>query len=138
MNVKLSQGVVGENFSFMPRQIVECSPETGARLIAGRIGVKAKDDADVDGVYPDTTPDERKAAEAEARKKYTKMGLKPERIDRIFDNRRGKVERAIKTPPSTPEGGTADTGKCQGETKAGNPCGRKPETGSKFCAAHQD
>jgi hypothetical protein len=137
MNVRLTQGLVGENSSFLPRQIVECSDETGERLIRGRIGVRAKDDAEVDAIYPEPTPEERKAAEAKARVKYAKMGLNP---DKILAKRRG-VERAIKPTPETPEGGdpaTDDQGKCQGETGAGNPCGRKAVKGKKYCAAHQE
>jgi len=148
MNVKLIQGMVGDNYSFLPRQIISCPDAVGKELIQGRVAVKASDDAEVDAEFPELSDEEKDSIEAAAVKKYKGMGLDHARVmTRRLNLRRQANERtkAIlprggKTP-STPEdsGGPAPVGdgKCQGETGAGNPCGRKAAKGSEFCAAHE-
>jgi len=139
MNVRLHQGAVGQNFNFVPKQIVSCSDDVGRRLIAGRVATKASDAAEADDAWPELTAEEKAEAQAAARAKYKRMGLDP---DKIFAKRRG-IERAIKPAAKTPEGdgegsGSAgDSEKCAGKTGAGNPCGRAPKTGSEYCAAHE-
>lgn len=137
MNVKLMQGAVGQNFNFLPRQVIACPSDIGKRLVEGRLAVKAPDDAEIDGEWPVLSAEEKAEAQAAARVKYKKMGLDP---DKVFAKRRGVIEKAIKPKPETPEDDkTADPSdpKCAGKTGQGNPCGRKPAADSKFCAAHE-
>lgn len=138
MNVKLIQGAVGENFSFLPRQIVSCPKAIGEDLIRGRIAVKAPDNAEVDGEWPVLDADQKAEAKKAAQKKYEKMGLKAPKVEQLL-NRRATIEKAIKRPsPETPEKGTGETDPttCTGQTKAGNPCGKAPVEGTDRCANH--
>lgn len=110
MKVKLLQSMAGERFSFVPRQIIECSDRAGGRLVEKGIATEAADDAEVEGVLHDKPP---------------KRTPRP------------KKETATKPKPETPETGEPAADKCGGTTKAGNPCkkGVIPDTG--HCQTHQ-
>jgi thiamine biosynthesis protein ThiC len=137
MNVKMIQGMVGDNFSYLPRQVVSVPDDVGEQLIAGRIAVKTSAGADVDAEHPKQSAEEKAEAKARAQKKYERMGLKPDRIERLL--RRREPERAIKPKPETPETGSqSQKSTCAGATALGNLCKKAALPGSKFCAKHQE
>jgi hypothetical protein len=107
------------------------------------MAVKAKDDADVDGEWPTTTPEEKAEAIDAARAKYKKMGLDPDKMFAKRAKARGGIERAIKRPASTPESGKGEgagtgAGTCTGTTSAGNQCKKAPVAGTDRCANHTE
>lgn len=117
MNVKLTQGIAGDGCGragfFMPRQIIKCPAQVGARLIAEGMASEAPDNAEIDGEFFDRSP------EPEA------------------PPRRRQPERPDAQKPETPESGKP-AAKCAGKTTRGNACIKARLPGSKFCARHQE
>jgi hypothetical protein len=132
MNVKMIQGMVGDNYSYLPRQVIKVPDELGEKLIRNRVAVKAGQGSDVDAEHPSRTDEERAESLERARAKYRRMGLDPERV---FAKRRG-IERAVTPPARTPEGDKEAAEACEGQTGAGNPCKKRPLPGKRFCDKH--
>jgi hypothetical protein len=112
MNVKLTGGLVGDRFAFLPRQVIRCSDRTGARLIADGTAVEAPPGAEIEGEHFDKTAE-----------------------DRLAEPTRRGAERAVLPAAETPER-AATPAVCKSLTTQGNPCKRAPVPGSKFCAKH--
>lgn len=108
MIVKLTNALSGSRFTYRPRQVIECSEKTGERLIEHGVATEAPEGSIVEGKLTDGPPKKRAAA-------------KPERAE-------------IASPESAVTRGKP--AHCAGETKAGKPCKRSPDTGSRFCAQH--
>jgi len=113
MNVKLTGGLVGDRFSFLPRQVIKCSDRTGARLIADGTAVEAPPGAEIEGEHFDYTAEDSVAA----------------------PNKRRVAEKAVLPAAQTPER-VETAGMCHGFTTQGNPCKRRPAPGSEFCDKH--
>lgn len=117
MNVKLTQGISGDGCGgagyFVPRQIIKCSDEQGARWIKEGIATEAPEGAEIEGEHFDHVPEPAAPA------------------------RRRQPERADAPAAETPESG-GPTATCQGTTTLGNRCRKSTLPGSKFCAKHQE
>ena len=112
MLVKLTSSIAGDRFSYRPRQVVECSDRTGARLIEAGIATGAAAGTPAEGALYDSPP--------------SPDGTRTPRVK----------ERAVLPTPKKPEAEAVST--CAGKTTAGNACRKRPLPGKRLCAKHTE
>ena len=123
MIVKLIHSMAGSRFSFLPRQIIQCSEKTGASLVTNGIAEEAPKGAVSEGTLHDDIPAEELEGPPAGKKRFPP----PEK--------KGKETATMKAPEKAVTGGTAD-GICTGTTRKGNPCLRAAIEGTDRCYAH--
>lgn len=137
MNIRLTQGIVGQHFNFIPKQIVSCDEKTAKDLIRVGAATRAPDGVETDGeIIPDTDEEISQAKYNKRHRFLLGQTHTQEGREALALHLKKAPERADMPEREMPERGTR--GVCQAKTTAGNACKKAALPGKKFCAKHTD
>lgn len=128
MIIKLKHGLAGDFVSFLPRQVIKVSEETGKRFVERGMAEEMPKGTATDGELKDEHPDPEVQA----------AGEKQKAEDEKMEKRRA-AEKAVAPEHETPEttrAAAAESSICHGQTTQGNACARKAKAGSAYCDKH--